>query len=89
MEQQYLRDILGKPEHPQAIVSFLDGNDFEDCVRNAISIGGDSDTIGCITGSIAEAFYSVPVELRERGMSYLPDGFKTVITEFENKYGCR
>ena len=74
---------------PQAIVSFLDGNDFEDCVRNAISIGGDSDTIGCITGSIAEAFYGVPVELRERAMLYLPDGFKTVITEFENKYGYR
>ena len=74
---------------PQAIVSFLDGNDFEDCVRNAISIGGDSDTIGCITGSIAEAFFGVPVELRERAMLYLPDGFKTVITEFENKYGYR
>ena len=74
---------------PQAIVSFLDGNDFEDCVRNAISIGGDSDTIGCITGSIAEAFFGVPVELRERAMLYLPDGFKAVITEFENKFGYR
>ena len=74
---------------PQAIVSFLDGNDFEDSIKNAISIGGDSDTIGCITGSIAEAFFGVPVELRERAMSYLPKGFKAVISEFENKYGYR
>jgi ADP-ribosylglycohydrolase len=74
---------------PQAIVSFLDGNDFEDSIKNAISIGGDSDTIGCITGSIAEAFFGVPVELRERAMSYLPKGFKAIITEFENKYGHR
>lgn len=74
---------------PQAIVSFLDGDDFEDCIRNAISIGGNSDTIGCITGSIAEAFYGVHVELRERAMLYLPEGFKTIITEFENKYGYR
>ena len=74
---------------PQAIVSFLDGNDFEDSIRNAISIGGDRDTIGCITGSIAEAFFGVPVELRERTMSYLPKGFKAIIIEFENKYGHR
>jgi ADP-ribosylglycohydrolase len=74
---------------PQAIVSFLDGQDFEDCVRNAISIGGDSDTIGCITGSIAEAFYGVPEKLRSRSMTYLPEGFKAIISEFENKYGHR
>lgn len=41
---------------PQAIVAFLDGNNFEDCIRNAVSIGGDSDTLACITGSIAEAY---------------------------------
>ena len=74
---------------PQAIVSFLDGQDFEDCIRNAISIGGDSDTIGCITGSIAEAFFGIPDALREQALTYLPEGFKGVITEFENKYGHR
>lgn len=71
---------------PQAIVAFLEGNDFEDCVRNAISIGGDSDTIACITGSIAEAFYGVPDVIRQRVMKYLPDNFKPIISEFEDKY---
>ena len=72
---------------PQAIVAFLDGKDFEDAVRNAISIGGDSDTIGCITGSIAEAFYGVPDELRTQAMGYLPVELQNVLNEFENKYG--
>lgn len=74
---------------PQAIVAFLDGKDFEDAVRNAISIGGDSDTIGCITGSIAEAFFGVPDELRKCAMKYLPIEFQNVMNEFENKYGSK
>ncbi len=72
---------------PQAVRAFLDGNDFEDCIRNAISIGGDSDTIGCITGSIAEAFYGIPRAIREKAWSYLPKEFQALVTEFEDKYG--
>ena len=72
---------------PQAIICALDATDFEDAVRNAISIGGDSDTIGCITGSIAEALYGIPNDIRQKGMTYLPNEFKKVIDEFENKFG--
>lgn len=71
---------------PQAIRAFLDGTDFEDCIRNAISIGGDSDTIGCITGSIAEAYYGIPQDIREKAMDYLPTDFRNLVTEFEAKY---
>jgi ADP-ribosylglycohydrolase len=71
---------------PQAIVAFLDGKDFEDCIRNAISIGGDSDTIGCITGSIAEAFYGIPDTIRKKAMSYLPKHFADIVITFEEKY---
>ena len=74
---------------PQAIVAFLDGEDFEDCIRNAISIGGDSDTIGCITGSIAEAFYGIPNDIREKGLSYLPYKLKKIVWAFEEKYPCK
>ena len=74
---------------PQAIVCALEATDFEDAVRNAVSIGGDSDTIGCITGSIAEALFGIPDDLREKGMSYLPQEFKKVIEEFEGKYGYK
>ena len=72
---------------PQAIVAFLDGTDFEDSIRNAISIGGDSDTIGCITGSIAEAYYGVPQDIRNRAMEYLPEQFKKILSDFELQYG--
>ncbi len=72
---------------PQAIVAFLDGNDFEDCIRNAISIGGDSDTIGCITGSIAEAFYGIPTDIYDKAMEYLSQAFKDIVREFEDRYG--
>ena len=74
---------------PQAIVAFLDGKDFEDCIRNAISIGGDSDTIGCITGSIAEAFYGIPQDIREKGFAYLPKEFKAIVSEFESRFGMK
>lgn len=72
---------------PQAIVAFLDGEDYEDSIRNAISIGGDSDTIGCITGSIAEAYFGVPADLRNSAMNYLPEEFQSIISEFEDKFG--
>ena len=42
---------------PQSIISFLESNSYEDAIRNAISLGGDSDTLACITGGIAEAYY--------------------------------
>jgi len=71
---------------PQAIVAFFDGTDFEDSLRNAVSIGGDSDTIGCITGSIAEAFHGIPQDIRDKGMGYLPLELCETVWEFENRF---
>lgn len=84
----YHRESTCQGTVPQAIVAFLDGTDFEDCVRNAISIGGDSDTPGCITGSIAEAFYGVPEALRGKAMDYLSEDFRRTLLAFEEKHGC-
>ena len=72
---------------PQAIRAFIDGSNFEECIRNAVSIGGDSDTIGCITGAIAEAFYEVPESIRQQAWKYLPASLQETITEFESKFG--
>ena len=72
---------------PQAIVCALEAKDFEDAIRNAVSIGGDSDTIGCITGGIAEALFGIPGDIRAKGLSYLPQELKDVVEEFELKYG--
>ena len=72
---------------PQAIRAFIDGEDFEDCVRNAVSLGGDSDTIGCITGSIAEAHFGIPPEMRTQALTYLPQPLQSLLGAFEDKYG--
>lgn len=67
---------------PQAIICALDAEDYEDAIRNAVSIGGDSDTIACITGGIAEALYAVPLNIIEEAIKKLPDEFCEIISEF-------
>jgi len=74
---------------PQAIICALEAKDFEDAIRNAISIGGDSDTIGCITGAIAEALFGIPAEIRQKGFEYLTDDLKAVVCDFEKRFGDR
>ena len=65
---------------PQAIISFLSSDDFEGAIRRAISIGGDSDTLACITGSIAEAYYKdIPEYMVSKAMSLLPVRFRKVL----------
>jgi ADP-ribosylglycohydrolase len=65
---------------PQAIIAFLESHDFVSAIQNAISIGGDSDTIACITGSIAEAYYKeIPQELKDFAKSKLPDDIQEVM----------
>lgn len=66
--------------------AFFESNSFEDAIRNAISIGGDSDTIGAITGSIAGAYYGVPKKIRETALNYLDDRLKEIVVEFENRF---
>ena len=69
---------------PQAIVSFLESENFEDAIRNAISIGGDSDTLGAITGSIAEAAYGIPEDIKEKAINYLDNEIKEVYNSWIN-----
>lgn len=64
---------------PQAIFTFLESNSFEETIRNAISIGGDTDTIACIAGSLAESYYGIPVELLEKVKPYLKDYMKELL----------
>ena len=70
---------------PQALQCFFESIDFEDAIRNAISIGGDSDTIGAITGAVAGAYYGVPAELKERARKYIPEDLLEIVNQFESK----
>ncbi len=71
---------------PQAIIAFLESTDFEDAIRNAISLGGDSDTLAAITGSIAEAAYGIPDWIRERAWSYLDEPLRDVVERWEGRF---
>lgn len=70
---------------PQAIQAFLEAKDFEDAIRNAISLGGDSDTLAAITGSIAEAYYGVKQEYLEFVKSKLDDRLRNICEEFAGR----
>ena len=69
---------------PQAIVAFLDSTSFEDAIRNAICIGGDSDTIGAMAGSIAEAYYGIPKDIENKAISYLTKDLQTIYFAFKS-----
>lgn len=70
---------------PQAIVCFLESTDFESAIRLAVSIGGDSDTIAAITGSLAEAYYGIPADMILKAMEYLPEDMVDVIERFSKQ----
>lgn len=73
---------------PESIIAFLDSNDYEDALRLCISLGGDADTMGAITGAIAKAYYNtMPYTLYEFGAKKLPDDMKEVINRFDSEYG--
>ncbi len=68
---------------PQAIECFLESDSFEDAVRTAVSLGGDSDTLAAIAGSIAQAYYGIPEEMREKAPGYLDDELRAIYEEWE------
>lgn len=71
---------------PQALEAFFESKNFEDSIRNAISIGGDSDTLAAITGGIAGAYYGIPTDIRKHALTFLDERLLKILVEFENNY---
>ena len=72
---------------PESIIAFLESSDYETSIKLAISLGGDSDTIACITGGIAEAFYKeIPMHIIDKVIQVLPPDILDLINEFSQKY---
>ncbi len=69
---------------PEAITAFLEGDDFEDVIRTAVSLGGDCDTLTCIAGGIAEAFYGIPIEIIGECLTRVDDDLRKVIERFDS-----
>jgi len=70
------------------LVCAFDATSFEDAIRNAISIGGDSDTVAAITGSVADAMFGIPDDIREQALSYLPEDMMKVVDQFVEHVGA-
>lgn len=68
---------------PEAITAFLEGRDFEDVIRTAVSLGGDCDTLTCIAGAIGEAFYGIPEAIKNQVKARIPGDMKEVLDRFE------
>ena len=82
----YNFDVSSQGSVPQAFEAFFESTNFEDAIRNAISIGGDSDTIAAICGGIAEAYYGIPNALREQAFTFLDKSLQQVVINFESTF---
>jgi ADP-ribosylglycohydrolase len=83
----YNFDVSCQGSVPEAIIAFLDSRDYEDSVRNAVSLGGDADTMACIAGSIAEAYYrNIKQEIREEALARLPERLRAFTLRFTTEY---
>ena len=74
---------------PQALEAFFESTGFEDAIRNAISIGGDSDTLAVITGAVAEAYYGVPASIRKLALTFLDKRLLKILMDFESLYPAK
>jgi len=83
----YEFDVSCQGTVPQAIRAFIDSTGFEDAIRTAVSLGGDSDTLACITGGIAQAFYGgVPDNIQKQVYSILDKRLSTITRSFMKKF---
>ena len=84
----YAFDVSCQGSVPQSIIAFLESTDYEDAVRNAISLGGDADTMACIAGAIAEPFYGgVPAAIADPVLALLDERLRGVVQKFRDRYG--
>ena len=82
----YSFDVSCAGSVPESIICFLEASDFEDAIRNAISLGGDADTQAAIAGSIAGAYYEIPKDISDESLNTLDECLLDVYTDFENKF---
>ena len=82
----YTFDVTCQGSVPQAMQCFFESESFEDAIRNAISIGGDSDTLAAITGAVAQGYYGIDDDMKKTALSYLDDTLFCVVKKFHSKY---
>lgn len=86
IRRNYSFDVTSQGTVPQAFEAFFESKDFEDAIRIAISVGGDSDTLAAITGGMAEAYYGIPDDLRRKAKTFLAGRLLAILEDFEDVY---
>jgi ADP-ribosylglycohydrolase len=83
----YQFDVSCQGSVPESIIAFLESNDYEQAIRNAVSLGGDADTMACIAGGIAQAYYGkIPRPIQEKTLSLLDERLITVVNDFQAQF---
>ncbi|MCH2591343.1 MAG: ADP-ribosylglycohydrolase family protein [Planctomycetales bacterium] len=86
IRREHTMDVTCQGSVPEAISCVLEAKDYEDAIRNAVSLGGDADTQACIAGGIAEALWGVPEPIREKALGYLDGQLHAVVTAFTRQH---
>jgi len=88
IRSDYHFDVTCQGSVPESIIAFLESTSYEDCIRLAVSLGGDADTQACIAGGIAQAFYrDIPVEILEKTTGLLTEDMRETLTTFKERFG--
>ena len=86
---EYRFDVSCQGSVPEAIIAFLDSDSYEDAIKKSISLGGDADTMACITGGIAQAYYKkIPEDIVRKVKDKLPCDLRKILEKFNYKYMC-
>ncbi len=88
VRRTFLFDVSCKGTVPWALRAFLEAEGYEDAIRNAISLGGDADTLACIAGAVAGPYYGVPPEVAVEALGRLDDRLRGVVARFSARFGC-
>lgn len=86
IRDKYTYDLTCQGTVPVSLQAFFESTSFEDAIRIAISVGGDSDTIAAITGGIAQAYYGIPDNIRKKALTFLDARLLKILSDFENRY---
>lgn len=88
IREKYKWDATCQGTVPVSLQAFFESTSFEDAIRTAISVGGDSDTLAAITGGIAQAYYGIPTHIRKKALEYLDSPLLKILNDFENRYAA-
>lgn len=83
----YRFDVSAQGSVPEALIALFEANDYLDAVRNAISLGGDTDTMACIAGAVAQVYFGIPASVVDAVQARLPPALWQVLQQFEQRYG--